>query len=376
MTLQQAYADICQKAESDTSVQFLSEKQIQNSKGFEDFLKQECATQTEEIRRRLLKEFLGLGPIEDLLADESITEILVNSPTSIWFERSGQLYPHLDHFLSKNSFENIVDRLTQKTQQHLTLEKPFVEGHYLDTRLSVVGSSITPGSSAFSIRKHPPMPWSLQALQKAGWCQDEDILLLKQLVASGTNFLVIGETGSGKTSILNALLQETKDNERCLVIEDSSEIRLPNAASLKLLTRTGVTGQYPSVDQQQLLKRALRLRPDRLIMGEIRGEESKDFLMMLATGHQGSMATLHAKNPQEALLRLEMLIQLGAPQWNLTAIRRLIFLSLQMIVLTERTSTGQRRLKNIYRLSSLEDSGLTFDSVDRFTLSTTSSDIV
>ena len=233
-------------------------------------------------------------------------------------------------------------------------------------RLSMIGAQLTGKQAIVSIRKHPESPWNLQKLVSAKWCSNQQMNQLQSIINSGSNFLVIGETGSGKTSVINALLQEISKCERAVVIEDSSEVYLPNEASIKLLTRDSAEGQVCAIDQQVLLKRALRLRPDRLVMGEIRGEESKDFLMLLATGHKGCFATLHAKNPNEALIRLEMLIQLGAPQWNLQAIRRLIFLSLQFIIVVEKSISGKRQLKGIYRLSSLEDSGITLDSTESF----------
>jgi pilus assembly protein CpaF len=166
--------------------------------------------------------------------------------------------------------------------------------------------------------------------------------------------------------VLNSLLDLLPENERVVVIEDSSEIALSNKASMKLLTREDPHGILPAIDQTQLVKRSLRLRPDRIVMGEVRGSEAKDFLMAMATGHSGSFGTLHAQDANQALIRLEMLIQMGAPQWSLTAIRRLIQLSLDYIIITGRATTGERQLKGVYRLCSLEDQGFLVEQVDPY----------
>ena len=149
-----------------------------------------------------------------------------------------------------------------------------------------------------------------------------------------------------------------RSNERVILIEDTQELALPNSASTRLLTRKDAQGVLPIIDQMELVKQSLRMRPDRIVMGEIRGAEAKDLLMALSTGHSGSFATLHATDPQQALLRLEMLIQLGASFWSLEAIRNLIFLSLQNVIVVGRSPSGVRVLKGIYVLSSRETSGI------------------
>ena len=366
MNLAELFSQICSEAEGSFEAQILSSPGDFHNDQFKKFVLNKIASLDDLYRIRLEQEFFGLGPLEILITDPSVTEVLVNSYNSIWFEQNGKLQKHDDQFLSEVSFHNIVERLGQFAGKHLSLERPFLEGHFNGMRLSMIGSQLTGHQAIISIRKHPTSPWNLKKLAAADWCSPQEMNQLQSVIESGSNFLVIGETGSGKTSVINALLQEIPASERALVIEDSSEVFLPNQASIKLLTRDSAEGQVCAIDQQVLLKRALRLRPDRLVMGEIRGEESKDFLMLLATGHKGCFATLHAKNPNEALIRLEMLIQLGAPQWNLQAIRRLIFLSLQFIIVVEKSSSGKRRLKGIYKLSSLEDSGITLDSTESF----------
>nr|BFD68407.1 hypothetical protein HAGR004_34290 [Bdellovibrio sp. HAGR004] len=333
------------------------DENLLRSQRVENLLATHTQTASEKVKARVLSEFHSWGPLEDLLEDESITEILVNGPMAIWFERQGQLHHHQDIFFSDLSYRNFLDRISHAAKAHITTEFPCADGRFADFRLSLVGAELTQSYPHLTLRRHPKNPWTFPRLAEHQWCSNEQVHALARLIAERKNFLVVGPTGSGKTSVLNSFLNLMPANERLVVIEDTSEISLPNNASLKLLTREDPQGVLPSVEQGQLVRRSLRLRPDRLVMGEVRGPEAKDFLMALATGHSGSFGTLHAQDAAQALIRLEMLIQMGAPQWSLTAIRRLIQMSLDYVIVAERTPTGQRRLKGVYRLCSLEENG-------------------
>lgn len=232
-----------------------------------------------------------------------------------------------------------------------------------DFRICLVASDLTHQFPQYSLRRHPKNPWDFEKLKNKEWASAEKIGLLKNILLKKDNFLIVGPTGCGKTSVINACMKEFASNERALVIEDTNELSLPNSVSSKLIARKDPQNILPEVSQTDLIRTALRLRPDRIIMGEIRGNESKDFLMSLATGHGGSFGTIHAENPAQALIRLEMLIQMAAPQWNLQAIRKLIHLSLKYIVTLERTKEGARKLKSIHSINSLEDSGFLLDSL-------------
>jgi pilus assembly protein CpaF len=197
--------------------------------------------------------------------------------------------------------------------------------------------------------------FSLHDLQSAGWCDADQVNKLRGIVAEKKNCLIVGNTGSGKTTLLNALVAQAH-HERCVFIEDTPELLPANTASVKLLTRFDSQGVLPDITQSDLVKQSLRMRPDRLIIGETRGAEAKDLLMALATGHRGSMTSLHAYTPNEALLRLEMLVQMGAPQWGLDAIRRLIQLTVDVLIVT-RKEKAKWHLEGIYKISSQEKFG-------------------
>ena len=315
------------------------------------------AARDEATRARLLDEWFGWGPIEPLLALDDATEIIVNGPNSIWFERNGSLARHDDEFLSPTTFRNFVLRLSRECGVQPTLDCPFADGRWGDFRVHIALAPSASEPAAIALRRHPRDPWTLERLEANAWASPDAMRALRALARERVNFLVVGPTGSGKTSVLNACLGSLSDRERAVIIEDTSELSAPNSASVKLLTRRDPQGALREIDQSELLRQALRMRPDRIVMGEIRGAEAKDLLMAFATGHSGCMGTLHAESARQALLRLEMLIQLGASQWNLHAVRALILLSVRAIVVVGRDGTGRRRLEGIYRIASLEDVG-------------------
>jgi pilus assembly protein CpaF len=315
-------------------------------------------------RERIYNEIFSWGPLNSLMAEEQITEIMVNGGHYICYEKGGRLHSFSDFFLSENSYRNFVDRLCHASNTFITREHPCGDGQFGEFRLSLVGDDVTQAGVSINLRRHPKSPWTFDKLVENKWCSPRQADYLRKMRSSKVNFLVVGSTGAGKTSVLNSFLSDMPTEERLVVIEDTPEIHLPNKASLRMVTRDDPQGILPPIDQGQLVKRSLRLRPDRIVMGEMRGAEAKDFLLALATGHDGSFGTLHAQNAAQALIRLEMLIQIGAPQWNLLSIRRLVQISLQYIVVTKKNSEGHRCLEGIYRLSSLEQNGFLLEPIE------------
>lgn len=323
----------------------------------DQIIKDFSAGLSETTRNRIHDEFKGYGPLESLMRDEDVSEIIVNAYDNIWFEKSGQLLPWRDHFCSERTYINALHKISEASRSHLTIERPMAQGSFEGFRLQLIGAELTKTSATLCLRRHPKNPWTLTKLRDCGWASSKSIEILQDWIYARKNFLIIGPTGCGKTSVLNACLQEMREDERTLILEDTQELHLPNQVSQRLLTREDSQGILPDINLSDLLRQALRLRPDRLVIGEIRGNEAKDLLLALSTGHAGSFGTLHASSPHQALIRLEMLIQLGAPHWSLTAIRRLIQLSLKGILVVERDSEGKRKLEGGYEITSLEESG-------------------
>jgi pilus assembly protein CpaF len=318
-------------------------------------------------QKRIFEEFLGNGPISSYLEDDQINEIIILSYDLVWIEKNGKLEKADDHFLSPLTYQQFVERLCQNSGLKLDLEYPCANGSYNGFRIQIVGENLTQGSNLICLRKHPKSPWTLDKLFQNHWCQDFQLEIIKKIIYLKKNFLVVGGTSTGKTSFLNACLNLLSENERVVLIEDTSELNIPNQVSNKLITRFDAQNILPNIDQSELIRQSLRLRPDRLVVGEVRGGEAKDLLMALSTGHEGSFGSLHANSAAQALIRLEMLVQLGAPNWGLHAIRNLISLSLDYVFVLEKKPGCGRRLQAIYRLVSLEQTGFLLEKIESIT---------
>ncbi len=310
---------------------------------------------------RIEHELLGYGPIESLLQNPKISEILVNAWDCVYFEISGQLFKSDDHFFSEQTYQAALERLAQNCGTYLSREKPFVEAQLQNIRITIIFGEVSRGSPILSIRVQPQSSWTLADLLQSNFLTVNQNEIVETILNKKNNFLVVGSTGSGKTSFMQALVNKM-NNERLVIVEDTQELQLPGPLSVSLLTRQDPAQTVTDIHMEDLIKRALRLRPDRLIVGEIRGKEATALLQALATGHDGSFGSLHAKSAPEALLRLEMLIQMGAPQWHLHSIRKLIAMTVQYIFVVEKNQST-RKLKAIYEICSLEESGLTLTEV-------------
>lgn len=316
-----------------------------------------------DVSARILAEYFESGPLERLVADPACTEIIVNGSEAIWFEREGRLEKLDDKFLSALTLRNFVTRLGRESGIIANLDCPFADGRWREFRVHLIVPPASGDEPVLTLRKHPRRSWTLDKLEESGWASARDLETLRRIVRERLNFVIVGGTGTGKTSVLNACLASLDENERAVIIEDTSELTCPNAASTKLLTRRDPQGHLREIDQAELVRHALRMRPDRVVMGEIRGGEAKDLLMAFATGHSGCMGTLHAETPRQALARLEMLVQLGAPQWSTAAVRSIILFSLQAVVVVARDRDGRRRLDGIHRIASLEDVGFLMEKM-------------
>ena len=363
--LQSVFEDVFKQFQESTSTE-LSQTSSPNSSQKEDLLsnmqeklKSHCPP---EYYPRLTNELFGMGPIEEILKNENITEIIINGRLDIIYEEKGQLFHLPDSFLSDLTFQNFIHRISEEANVVLDLKQPFADGKWRQWRLHIIRRPIVNVSFHISFRRHPENPWTLDRLKEIKWAPERACTLIEKILKEKNNILIIGSTGSGKTSLLNACLQNLPPKERIITIEDSDELKLPNNFSTKLLTRVDSAGALSGVSQTELVRQSLRMRPDRIVMGEARGTEAKDLLMALATGHKGSLGTLHAKDHKQALWRLEMLVQMGAPSWDTNTIRRMIVLSIDYIVVLGRHS-GERKLMSIHKLTGVEETGFLFEAL-------------
>lgn len=313
-----------------------------------------------DIRKRLEEEFLGCGPLYSLVEEPLITEIILDGSQCIFFEKKGQLYKHEDIFLSSWTFDNFIHKILAQSKQVLTLQKPYVNGRWNQFRFHIIIPPLTPSHTHITMRKHPLQSWTFDELGQVEWAPAHAIKLIKDALDARMNMLICGSTSSGKTSILNACLGALAPTERVISIEDTDELIQANPFSVKLLTRTE-TDHLASIDQSVLVKQSLRMRPDRIVMGEVRGREAKDLIMALSTGHQGSIGTIHAHSYKQALIRLELLVK-GYTSWSSTSIQNLIHLGLELIIMVDKVDK-KRKLKGIYQITGLESTGFLFETL-------------
>ena len=356
--LKKSCEKVYHKMQKNADVDLLSLEEVKNPLHCKEELKKivesELQSQPQNFKDRVLSEFLAEGPLEPLLQDEGVTEIIVNSPSSVWYEKQGELRRHTEVFLSDLTYNNFISRLCMEAKKEVTVNTPFTDGSWRNFRIHIITPPLTEESIHLTLRRQSKIVWSIDRLEQAQFMSQEQQKWLIEQIKIKKNLLIIGCTGSGKTSLINACLQEVDSNERVLCIEDTSELVVPNEISSKLITRKDVRKQLTDYDQNELLRQTLRMRPDRLVLGEIRSEEAKDFLLLLSTGHSGSLSSLHSSGAREALWRLEMLVQMAAPQWSLDTVRRLIALSLDYIIFVGKTN-GLRKICNVHEIKSYEE---------------------
>ena len=315
---------------------------------------------SEEHKTRIQSEFSGFGPLDQLLSQNNINEIIINGKDHIFYEKQGQILLWEDAFLSQITFHNIVEKIGSQAHITVNFNKPYSEGKWGLFRVLILCPPIVKEDFHLCLRRHPNWIWTFDKLENMA--PPSALNLIRQFIKDKWNFLIVGPTSSGKTSVLNACLQEITPYERVLSIEDTDEIILPNKASTKLLTQTNIENTDLLIGQQDLVKQSLRLRPDRIVMGEVRGAEAKDLLLALATGHRGCIGTLHAKDHKQALWKLETLAQIGAPQWQSSTVQKLIFSGLNALVVLDKKE-GMRRLKGLYKITALESSGFLYETL-------------
>jgi pilus assembly protein CpaF len=307
------------------------------------------------LEKVLVDELLGYGPLEELLSDPDISDIMVNGPEQTFIERKGKLEIANIQFRDEQHLFQIAQRIVNKVGRRVDQTTPLADARLADgSRVNVIVPPLSLRGTAISIRKFSAKPITLDMMASGGSMSPKMATALKIAGASRFNIVISGGTGSGKTTMLNALSKMIDPGERVLTIEDAAELRLQQPHWLPLETRPPNLEGQGEISIRDLVKNALRMRPDRIILGEIRGSECFDMLSAMNTGHDGSMCTLHSNSPREALARMENMVMMSDIKVPKEAISRQIADSVDMIIQVKRLRDGSRRVTNITEVIGME----------------------
>ena len=307
------------------------------------------------LEKVLVDELLGLGPLEELLADPAISDIMVNGPDQCFVERKGKLELAQIQFRDEEHLFQLAQRIVNKVGRRVDQTTPLADARLQDgSRVNVIIPPLSLRGTAISIRKFSEKPITLDLMTCFGSMSEKMATLLKIAGASRMNVVISGGTGSGKTTMLNALSKMIDPGERVITIEDAAELRLQQPHWLPLETRPANLEGQGAITIRDLVINALRMRPDRIILGEIRGQECFDLLAAMNTGHDGSMATLHSNSPRECLARMENMVMMSDIKIPKEAISRQIADSVDLIVQVKRLRDGSRRTTNITEVIGME----------------------
>lgn len=320
-----------------------------------------------DISEIIADEIMGLGPMRVLMEDDDVSDILVNGPDSIYVEKFGKLEKTNQKFIDNDQLTDIAKRLVIKMGRRLDDAQPLVDARLPDgSRLNVVINPIAIDGTSISIRKFNKSSRSLEELANMGSMSMNVAKLLMIAAKCRCNILVSGGTGSGKTTLLNALSRHISDDERVVTLEDAAELKLQQPHIVRLETRMAGVENSGQVTMRDLVINALRMRPDRIIIGECRGGEAFEMLQAMNTGHDGSMTTLHANNPKDALLRLENLVMMAGFNLPVDAIRHSIGSAVNVIVQIARLNDGSRKVTKVSEILGYENKEIKIHDIFEF----------
>lgn len=312
--------------------------------------------QFNQLEKELLDEIVGYGPLQALLEDPTINDILINSPKEIYIERRGVLEKTDLRFLDNRHVLRVIRRMISPLGRRIDESSPIVDGRLEDgSRINAIVPPLALNGPCLSIRKFRKDPLRAEELIASGSVTEEALQYLTERVEKRTNLLISGATGSGKTTLLNILSQYIPKTERIVTIEDAAELQLRNGHVVRLETRPENNEGVGEISARELVKNALRMRPDRIIVGESRGGEVVDMLQAMNTGHAGSMSTVHANSARDAVTRLEMMVGMSGFKGSSELILKMIGSALDMIVHIGRRSDGMRRVMQISELKVIDN---------------------
>jgi pilus assembly protein CpaF len=332
-------------------------------------------TVRDELVATVADEVLGLGPIEPLIKDPSVSEIMVNDSDQIFYEKEGRLYLSSVRFRDHAHIMRIVERIVAPLGRRVDESSPMVDARLPDgSRVNVIIPPVAPKSPTITIRKFRVDKMTIEDLIATGTMTRELAEFFRACVQVRLNMIVSGGTGTGKTTMLNALSSFIPDTERILTIEDPTELRLQQGHVVSLEARPPSLEGRGEVTQRDLVRNSLRMRPDRIIVGEVRGSEAFDMMQAMNTGHEGSLSTVHANTPRDALARIENMILMAGLDLPIRAIREQVASAIHIVVQIARMPDGSRRVTHVSEIAGMEGQVVTMQDLFRFEQSGVGSD--
>ncbi|MGB8623335.1 MAG: CpaF family protein [Paracoccaceae bacterium] len=312
----------------------------------------------------LIFEVMGLGPLEPLLEDPTINDILVNAHDQVYVERFGMLEKAPVRFRDERHLLRIIDKIVSRVGRRIDESQPWVDARLEDgSRVNAIIRPCSVDGPALSIRKFAHNPLTMPRLIEQGSLNEKSARILQGFVEARLNVLISGGTGSGKTTMLNAMSSFIDPRQRIVTIEDAAELQLQQEHVVRLETRTPNSEGQGAVSQRDLVRNALRMRPDRIIVGEVRGAECFDMLQAMNTGHDGSMTTVHANSARDALGRIEQMVTMLGADMPIKTIRAQISSAIHVVVQLSRLSDGRRRIMSISEITGMEDDVITLQDI-------------
>ncbi|WP_033052060.1 CpaF family protein [Pseudomonas sp. GM49] len=319
------------------------------------------------IIKQITDEVLGLGPLEPLLADHSVSDILVNRHDSVYVERFGKLQRTDVRFRDDRHLLNIIDRIVSSLGRRIDESSPLVDARLKDgSRVNAIIPPLAIDGPSMSIRRFAVDLLNTDSLIQVGALTPAIALLLKAIVRGRLNVLISGGTGCGKTTMLNVLSSFIPHNERIVTIEDSAELQLQQPHVVRLETRPSNIEGRGEVSQRELVRNSLRMRPDRIVIGEVRGAEALDMLTAMNTGHDGSLTTIHANTARDALGRIENMVSMTGATFPIKAMRQQIASAIGVVIQLERQEDGKRRLVSVQEINGMEGEIITMTEIFSF----------